>query len=183
MDYYKNADKWGNRNVGLSYNQITTASLDIVATEPVTLSEVKEWCKVEGSADDAILSALIIAARDICERYTNVSFVQRGVIAMINNVNGRTFLPFGPVSGDVDVYNEDGTATTGTFSDTADGFVQILTPLQIVRCEYTGGYSALPEGLKTALKMQVLFMYENRGDSQQGISPIAAAVLNPYKRV
>lgn len=189
MDFYRNADKWGNFNPGVSYNQVTQVTKAPVEDEPLTLNEVKEWCKVENSSDDAILTALITAAREICEQYTGVAFVEREISCWLNNYNGSTYLPYGPIKSVAHVYDENLTEVDFTLRNTDYGFAQINTPRQILKVEYTGGYyngkanDTLPEALRTALKCQVLYLYENRGDAQDAVSPIAAAILNQFKRV
>lgn len=189
MDFYRNADKWGNRFEGVSYNQVTQVTKAPVEDEPLTLSEVKEWCKIDGTSEDAILTALIIAAREICEQYTCVSFVQREFSCWLNNYNGSTYLPYGPIRSVDAVYDENLNEVDFTLRTTDNGFAQINTPRMILKVEYIGGYEAekgdneLPEALRTALKAQVLYLYENRGDAQDPISPIAAAILNQFKRV
>jgi uncharacterized phiE125 gp8 family phage protein len=184
MDFYKNADKWSNYNGPLSYNQITDYTKGTV-TEEITLSEVKEFCKVSTSSDDALLTALITAAREVCENYTNRSFGEREMIAWIDNNNGSTYLPFGPVVEITKVSDIDGVEITD-FKTKGSSFVQILSPTKILKIEYIAGIS-LEEVFKTAIKSQILFMYENRGDAQldtlQGTSPIAQVILNPYRRV
>ena len=48
-------------------------AIDIVtpaATEAITLSEAKNFLRVDHSDDDALISALISAARQMCESYT-----------------------------------------------------------------------------------------------------------------
>lgn len=39
------------------------------ATEPVTLSEAKLWAKIDINDDDALITALIVAAREFAEKY------------------------------------------------------------------------------------------------------------------
>ena len=38
------------------------------ATEPITLTEAKAQCRVDGTAEDALLTIYIQAAREQCER-------------------------------------------------------------------------------------------------------------------
>ena len=184
MDFYKNADKWGDEIPPLSYNQITDYYKGSV-TEPITLSELKEYCKITNSSDDALLTALISAAREICENYSNRSFGQRSMIAWINNHNGGTYLPFGPVNSITSVEDKDGNSVD--YTTLGSKFMQIATPRGILKVEYSAGYNNLEEVFKTAIKAQALFMYENRGDAQldtlQGTSPIAQVILNPFRRV
>jgi hypothetical protein len=180
MDFYKNIDKLSDSIQGVSYNQILDVQRGAVNTEPVTLNELKEWAKVDGSADDAILTALIIAAREMCEKYTGVNFVQRQVTVLFNNVNGGTYLPYGPVGTITGVYDED----NNSIDYVAKGveFKAVVSPRSALKAIYQGGYSTLPETLKTAVKAQALFLYENRGENNFTISPIAKALLDLYKR-
>jgi hypothetical protein len=185
MDFYKNADKWGYDSIPVSYNQILDYQKGSV-TEPITLSELKVYCKITNSSDDALLTALISAGREICENYTNRSFAQRSMTAWINNFNSNTQLPFGPVNSISKVYDSEG-VEIAEYTTIGTQFVQIVNPRQILKVEYSAGPSTLEEVFKTAIKAQALFLYENRGDAQldtlQGTSPIAQVILNPYRRV
>ena len=180
MDYYRNADKLSDLIQGVSYNQIIDVQRASVVTEPVTLNELKEWVKVDGSEEDAILTALIIAAREMCEKYTGVNFVQRQVTVLFNNVNGGTYLPYGPVGSITGVYDTDG----NSIDYVAQGvdFKAVMSPRSTLKAIYSGGYSVLPESLKTAIKSQALFLFENRGENNFTISPVAKSILDLYKR-
>lgn len=185
MDFYKNIDKLSDR-LGVNYNQVLDVSLEAVVTEPVTLNEMKDFAKVTGSEEDAILTALITAARDICEKFICQSLVQREVTAYIKNFNGGAYLPYGPVGTITDLYVDDeaiGYEVQGT------QFKQILSPLGTFKAVYQGGYATCPEIFKTAIKSQALYMFENRGDAGNFInsystfmSPVAYTILTPYKR-
>jgi len=179
MDYYKNADKLFEIE-GVSYNQVTDVQRAAAGSEVVTLNELKEWAKIDGSSDDGILTALIIAAREMCEKYTGTNFVQRTVTAWFNNVNGGTYLPYGPIGLITGVYNEDNEAVEYTTKGT--DFKSVVSPRMALKAVYLGGYSTCPEVLKTAVKAQALFLYENRGETESKMSPIAMAILNGYKR-
>lgn len=45
------------------------------ATEPVSLADVKTFLRIDGSADDAILTMLIASARRMAEEYTKRAFI------------------------------------------------------------------------------------------------------------
>jgi len=47
------------------------------AIEPVTLDELKAHCRVDTTADDALLTALIVAARQWAEHYTGRAFISQ----------------------------------------------------------------------------------------------------------
>ena len=44
-------------------------------SEPVTLAECKTWLRVDIADDDALLSALVTAARDAHELYCNRAYI------------------------------------------------------------------------------------------------------------
>lgn len=180
MDYYKNADKLSSYS-SVSYNQVTDVQRAAVVTEPVQLSEMKEYAKVENSLDDGLLTALISSAREICEKYTGVSMVQREITAWFNNGNGGIYLPYGPIGTITGLYDNDGNEVDYEVKGTE--WKQILSPIMSLKAIYQGGAATCPEVFKTAIKAQVLFMYENRGDSAEFMSPIAQMILNPFKRV
>lgn len=179
MDFYKNVDKLSDY-IGASYNQITDVQRAAVITEPVTLNEAKEFAKISGSSEDAIITALITAAREICEKFTCVSMVQRTVTAWINNYNGGTYLPYGPIGTITNIYNVDGDPVD--YEVQGSDYKQILSPKIALKAVYTGGAATCPEIFKTAIKAQMLFMYENRGDSPEAMSPISMMLLKPYQR-
>lgn len=181
MDFYRNVDKLSDLVQGVSYNQVLDVQRAVVTTEPVSLNELKEWAKVDNSADDGILTALIIAAREMCEKYTGVNFVARTVTAHLNNINGGGYLPYGPVGAITGLYDSDNNSIDYETGGTS--FKSVMSPKTTFKAIYTGGYTTLPENLKTAIKCQALFLYENRGESDFKISPVAKAILDPYKRI
>lgn len=177
MDYYKNADKvCGYSDYGL-YNTVTKVVLG-EGDEPVTLQEAKDWAKIEQDTDDDIITALIKAARRMCESYSGIGFISRTVTAVINNANGGFQLPYGPVTVDPTAVDEYGNSLDIEYRL---GAVVSLGSMQV---SYTAGHATLPEDLKTALKSQFLFLYENRGESSVGgITPIALMILQPLRIV
>lgn len=179
MDYYKNADKYcGNAGTLSVYNVVLSVQpFPSGETEPVTLQQAKDWGKIEQDADDDIITALITAARRICERYLDIGFINREVTATINNANGGFFLPYGPVTGTptaIDDYDND------LAIEYRLGQLQTLGQMTVT---YDAGYAVLPDDLMAALKAQFLFLYENRGEGTQSISPIAQMILEPVRMV
>jgi uncharacterized phiE125 gp8 family phage protein len=173
----------------LQPNEKTTVSYvaagsAIVITEPITLAQAKAWLRVTHTDEDAIITALITAARQICEGYISKSFVERTVTAIVRNDLGNVKLPYGPVGNITYVYDVDGTEITGTeYTLTGVSDKRLGYPMSsYVKVIYTAGYSVLPQQFKTALKMQLSWMYTHRGDDDGSvIAPDSKAILNPYK--
>lgn len=171
---------------GPSYNQIYDIAIiepsgDI--TEPVTLAEAKNFCKIDVDDDDTLITALITAARVMCEDYTNIGFIERELIVTLNNRNGGIYLPLGPIPSDLTTVT-DADANDVTFTTGGVDWKQLLTPTyERLIVTYTAGYSVLPENLKTALLNTIFYLYDNRATGADNIGPIAQMLLNPIRRV
>ena len=176
MRYTYNEDKWIDRPTGL-YNSVLYLTLSD-GTEPVTLTQAKAWGKIENDDDDDIITALITAARRMCESFSGIGFINREITAGINNSNGGFFLPYGPVTVDPTAVDDNADAITLDYN-----IGQIESPFGRMVVTYTAGYAILPEDLMTALKAQFLFLYENRGEGTGSISPISKMILEPLRMV
>jgi hypothetical protein len=157
--------------------------------EPVTLEEVKEWCRIDSdlTADDTLLETIIKAARISCEGYTNRSFVNHDIEAVLRNECGNILLPYCPIAfdsneADVLFYDEDGENITDKIELVGTEFPYIKNKLEYIKAVYSTG-AELPKDLKTALLMQVAFMYENRGDIKVDFNPLAKTLMAPYRLV
>ncbi len=181
MDYFKNADKisdtcYSGQNSVLGRPQFSGEA----GTEPVLLAEAKLWCKIESdqTEDDAIVTALIKAARRKCEQFVNLGFITRTVTANINNPNGNFYLPYGPVTNTPTATDGDGNALDVTWQ-----LGLLKAPLGESTVTYNAGYDELPEELKTALKEQIIYMHEHRGEGTSDMSPMAKQLLQPLRVV
>jgi uncharacterized phiE125 gp8 family phage protein len=172
---------------GVSYNSVTDIEFtnDII-NEPVTLVEAKDFCKVDIGTDDNLIISLITAARQQCEAYTGVGFVVHDAVAILNNVNGDIYIPYGPMVAINQVTDEAGNILVldSTYFVIGNLFKRLQSPrAKNITIDYTTGYSELPNILKTALLNQIYYLYDNRSISTDDISPIAKNLLNPYRRV
>lgn len=175
------------------------------ATEPITRAEAKAWAKIEVDDDDAIVDALITAARQACESYVSESWVQRTVTAILKNELGNIRLPYGPVVSITDIKDSEdnliesdnysvvgdrlryGAGFTGWFYSLGTNTFSISSPWYadgILRVQYLAGYTVLPQQRKTALLMQFTWMYYHRGDEDNSsLAPDAKMILKPYRAV
>lgn len=171
----------------VEYNSVLDIQFDDVdILEPVTLTEAKNFCKIDISTDDDLINVLITAARQMCEAYTGVGFIQHNAVAVLNNSNGDIYIPYGPMIAINSVVNDQGTTLVLDTDYTIGGneFKRLRTPHDNnITIDYTTGYTTLPEALKTALLNQVYYLYDNREVGTDDISPISKIILNLYKRV
>jgi hypothetical protein len=177
MDFTRNIDKllFGTNDL---YNSVLQIQVSNEGAEPVTLQEAKDWGKIEQTVDDSIVTALITAARRVCETFSGIGFIERDLVVGLNNSNGGMTLPFGPVTSTPTALDVYGNALTLTYE-----LGQIMYPMCRMQISYSAGYATLPEDLKTALKCQFLYLYENRGESSELLSPIAKMILEPQRTI
>lgn len=171
----------------VNYNSVLDIQFnDDNIIEPVTLTEAKDFCKVDIGTDDDLISALIIAARQDCEAYTGVGFVVHNAVATLNNSNGDIYIPYGPLVAINQVTDADGNVLIldTDYKLSGQSFKRLLYPRETnITIDYSTGYDVLPNTLKTALLNQVYWLYDNRSQSVDKISPIAKSLLNPFRRV
>lgn len=193
MNYYvvedselakKNKSLVGSCGVGagvILYNAVLSVSFsdDGTETEPVTLQEAKDWCRIDIDDDDALITLLITAARIICENHANLSFIERTVTAKIINGLGGFILPYGPVTSLTSVTLADATNIYDANFSIDDAYGQFYTVV------YDAGYATLPQNLRHAILNQIAFMYETRGSemSNTGVSELSKLILNQVRSV
>ncbi len=170
----------------MTYNTAQTQFSSESSTEPITLAEAKAWIKVDTAitADDTLITELIKAARQQCEGFLGISLISRTVTAIINNSAGNIELPYGPLVSFTSLTDEDGNAIVAAdYGLRGIGFKYLYTPrYDYMTAVYTTGYTAVQENFKTAVKEQVAWLYDNRGEAKE-LSEIVSMTLKPYRRV
>ncbi len=161
--------------------------------ESINLAEAKAWMKVDVSDDDSVITELITMAREICETYLNISLIPRSVIAIIDNSNGNTYLPYGPVGSITSITDVNGNViSVDNYRLQMEQFKRLAWPcFSYIRLQYTAGYTTLPVKIKIGLMQQILYMYQHRGDEiyisrtgsiDVGLAPDAESTLRPFSR-
>ncbi len=178
--------------------------------ESVALNDVLEWCRVDqNSPDESLISALITAAVEQCENYTNRVFVERTFLGEFDatQVTKCELYPFAElrraplVSVATVTLEEDGSpvAVSGVeikfshtyarllFTEALNIADEVAYPLKVT---FNAGYGLavdVPQDIKTAIKQTVLFWYENRGDvapdSKQRLPGVTTMILHKYRIV
>ena len=149
----------------------TTVTTDTVGL-PVTLAEVKAHLVIDAdfTADDTLLTAYITASRQLLEKHTNRSFGAK-TLKCYTDLYELTLL-YGPNQVITGILDEDGEAlvldTDYEVNLSSENLkVTISGGNSPYRITYTAGYTTLPEALKMAIKEQVKYFYNNRGEGEQ----------------
>ena len=167
------------------------------SAEPVTLAEAKAWLRLDGDADDALVAALIVAARKSLEAMTRRLFVTQGWRVTLDAwpADGQVRLPFAPLQSvsAIRVYDVNDAAATLSPSQwrvrgaADDPAVAVIGPcptpgrafagVEIDAVYGYGGAADAPEPLRQAMLMLVAAWFECRGDGETLAIPAAARVL------
>lgn len=184
------------------------------AVEPVmTLPEAKEWLRVDPdiTADDVLIQALVDAATDFCETYTNRCFVERTFYGYFANLVLSKYqnyeYPFIQVRRSPFISLSNAYLyVDGDYSELIDSadyevqqsssfarvrFLKYLSSDEAafpIRLEFVAGYGAasdVPEELVTAVRQKLSFLYENRGDvspdGKKGMPVEVKSMLSRYR--
>lgn len=167
-----------------------TLSTD-VNSEPVALQQVKNWLKMDYSADDSLIQSLITTARKQCEQYAGISIgTQTRVIHFSHDGEKEIRLPYGPISevtaltyrpcrlqdwtsvlAETDNWELEGSF----FSGYKEGIYKATVTCGVINMQITD-----------AIMAQVTYLYENRGDKNvyvNGLTAEAAGIMHQFKEL
>lgn len=170
---------------GATYlSNVETAS---AANEPVTTTEAKLHLRITHSDEDALISSLIVAARNYVEGLANRPLVQRPYALKLDRfpMSNEIIIPSGKVSAVASITYVDTAGATQTLS--ASGYTVetqrlpgsvVLNPSNLtawptsrfyagipsVTIAYTAGYGAMassvPQALRQAVLMSIGYWYD-----------------------
>jgi hypothetical protein len=145
--------------------------------EPVTLAEAKAFARIDGTEEDALVGALIAAARLHVESVTGRALVTQTWRLVLNCVSGRLVqLPVVPVSGLIEA--PEGAALQGDS-------VLLAAPVDALTLDYTAGYgdaADVPADLRQAVLVLIAYWYEHR-DSVTTAPAGFERLVATYRRV
>ena len=139
----------------------------VTGSEIVTTQNVKDFVRIDTSADDTIIDRMITTARTWCENYIGKDIVAKNRTFYLQEVNDRFTLPFAPVASISSVTSE-GTAVSYDTYGLDDTMIEIGTlPADEVKVTYvTTGLT--DEIIKDAILHLVATMYDYRADFIEG---------------
>lgn len=169
--------------------------------EPIDLAEAKLYLRVDTSADDALIEAMITAARESVERYTSRALVTQTIVEKLDS-----FPPFGfrlsyhPAQSITSITYKDSNGATQTLStdvymlDNYDvpnavvlkanqTFPTTYDEHNVVTVTYVAGedVSAVPKPIIQAMYLLIADYYENRTDYVKRQATAAEYLLNQYR--
>jgi hypothetical protein len=156
-----------------------------IGTEIISLADVKNYVRIDTSADDDLITDMIIQARIFCENYISRDIVSKNRTYYLPKSSGLFDLPFAPI--------------TSVSSVTAEGFEVTFRELGLddLSIQLNGGpalevkatyvTTGINDGLiKQALLQLVSTLYDNRADYVTGtivsaIKTDVKSLLTSYK--
>ncbi len=162
------------------------------AAEPVSLAELKDHLKIAGAAEDALLSGLVVAARQTIEAKFQIAIIAQGWRLSLDCApEAQIILPLSPViSVDAVGILRDGVTETLAASHYEAqagniGRVRLKSAATGgLAVTFTAGWadaSSVPEAIKLAVKVLAAHLYENREEAPR--IPDVAAFVAPYRQV
>lgn len=160
-------------------------------TEPLTLSVVKNYLKVDYNNDDALIAELMLSARQFAENHMSLSLAAQSFEATYENeLPSFIVLPMSPIANIISVIVEDLNGNQTTFlsnvyrlsAERYLHFYQYIAGERIYVRYQTSANLGQQADLKRAMLAHIALMYEGRGSD----APIPADSLltyNQYKAV
>ncbi|HEY4343039.1 MAG TPA: head-tail connector protein [Parvibaculum sp.] len=173
------------------------------AEEPVTLAEVRAHLRLDGTGEDALLTAFITAARAVLEGETRRAFVTQSWRLLLDEWPGAAVrLPLAPSAAVTAVMIDGVGALDPAFYQTAlagdeprivaaGTWPAPLRRVAGIAIDFTAGYgdaAAVPAPLKQAVLMLVAHWFEHRepvsfGDAPAEMPLAVSALVAPYRRM
>ena len=131
--------------------------------EPVTLAEAKAWCRIDASDEDALVTALIAAARLQVESLTGRALVTQSWRLTLDCPRGRlVVLPVVPVRVATAIAMATRSASRAAGRRGAAGRARATAARRSTTPPATATAADVPADLKQAVLALVAYWYENR---------------------
>ena len=156
----------------------------VTGSEIVTTQNVKDYVRIDTSADDSIIALMIEQARIWCENYISRDIVAKNRTYDVDKTNGIFDLPFSPVSS-ISAVTVEGEAAEYTVLGLDNETIE-LDGGSAEQVKVTYATTGLSDGLlKQAILQLVSTYYDNRSDFVSGsiteIPTNVKSILSSYK--
>jgi len=171
--------------------------------EPITVSDLKVFARIDTTAEDTLLAGFITAARQACEMYLGRVLISQTIrMTMDYWPSKKIELPFPPLISITSVETIDESDVATTYSSDNYYVVTEAIPGELVvkqgvsvpsntvrdvagyRIEYVAGYgltaAEVPSQIREALKLWATSIYENRSLTPEP-PPEARTLLDLYR--
>jgi uncharacterized phiE125 gp8 family phage protein len=171
--------------------------------EPITVTELKNYARIDGNQEDSILSSIIKGTRLLVENYINRALIEQTITMQMDFwPSNQIELPRPPLISitSIQMLDEDGIAITYsssnyyTITNATPGRLIIKNSTSFPRnldryygghqIIYTAGYGStatyIPDAIKEGMKAWATMIYDSRVNSDEP-PPIAARLLSFYK--
>jgi len=170
------------------------------AVEPVSLAEAKAHLRIDDTADDAVVSALITTARNLVEEHTSRALVSQTWELQLDGWPCVIRLPRPPLVSVLSITYTDPNGAERTLAPAAYKVDTVTEPGRIVsayglswpdcrdeiaavRVRYSAGYGPaadVPAALRHAVLLTAAHLYDHR-DSAAGLPRVAEALTWTYR--
>lgn len=163
-------------------------------SEPITLSEAKNYLKVDFDDDNDLITGLIASARVRLEKYAGIAMSAR-TLQVVAYVDEFIELPYAPLNTITTVEYWDGSGWVAmalgdyyVLGTTYKKIYMVANNRMEYRFTYTCGYTTIPAPMKTALYKLLADLYDYRESSVEDTKPnpnitSAYELVKPYKRI
>lgn len=163
-------------------------TLTAAVVEPVTLVEAKQFLRLDGAAEDALMAVLISAAREGAELFTGQALAAASYRHTVVRPEAGYRVPLRPLASIEAVRAGDGRG--GDWEDLVEGTdytidldtgrALIFAPPAALQVDFTTA-TEVRASVKRAMLVWVAHLFENRGDHE--MPPVVHDLLWPFRSV
>lgn len=145
-----------------------------VTTEPITVTEVKSYCKIDYSDEDTLIATLITSVREQVEQFTGLSLAAKTIEYFDEEIADEIYLPF-PNHDSITEVKINGEVSTAYSKTGLSQF--IIKPNSTLISEGSNDHgiyikyvtkATFPSGIKSELLKIFDEKYRNRGNTFEG---------------
>lgn len=146
----------------------------ITGSEPVTVDEVKTYCRIDYATEDALIADLITGVREQIERFTGLSIIEKSLTYFDEEIDEEIFLPYPDhnaitevkVNGEaITSYTQTGLTQKIIYPGTT--FTTTLADNKGIQITYTTTGNC-PKGIKIEMLRLLAEKYRVRGNTFEG---------------